>query len=52
MVDVFSRDDGEWCKMIDDTVICLDRIENFEFDWDSSKAIADIENDFVVKTEV
>ena len=32
IVDVFSSDDGEWCKMIDDTVIRLDRIENFELD--------------------
>ena len=30
IVDVFSSNDGEWCKMIDDTVIRLDRIENFE----------------------
>ena len=30
IVDVYSSDDGEWCKMIDDTVIRLDRIENFE----------------------
>lgn len=32
IVDVYSSDDGEWCKMIDDTVIRLDRIEKFEPD--------------------
>ena len=32
IVDVYSSDDGEWCKMIDDTVIRLDRIEKFELD--------------------
>ena len=30
IVDVYSSDEGEWCKMIDDTVIRLDRIEKFE----------------------
>ncbi|MDJ0568070.1 MAG: hypothetical protein QNJ53_03390 [Pleurocapsa sp. MO_192.B19] len=32
IVDVYSSDDGEWCKMTDDTVIRLDRIEKFEPD--------------------
>ena len=32
IVDVYSSDDGEWCKIIDDTVIRLDQIENFELD--------------------
>ena len=35
IVDVFSSDDGEWCKMIDDTVIRLDRIEKFELNQNS-----------------
>ena len=30
IVDVYSNDDGEWCKMIDDTIVRLDRIEKFE----------------------
>ena len=30
IVDVYSSDEGEWCKMIDDTTIRLDRIEKFE----------------------
>ncbi|MBE9043488.1 hypothetical protein IQ255_03535 [Pleurocapsales cyanobacterium LEGE 10410] len=32
IVDVYSSDNGEWCKTIDDTVIRLDRIEKFEPD--------------------
>lgn len=30
IVDVYSSDSGEWCKLVDDTVIRLDRIEQFE----------------------
>lgn len=30
IVDVYSSDNGEWCKLVDDTVIRLDRIEQFE----------------------
>ena len=30
IVDVYSTDEAEWCKLNDDTIIRLDRIEAFE----------------------
>ena len=32
IVDVYSSGDGEWCKLSDNTVIRLDKIEKFELD--------------------
>ena len=32
IVDVYSTDEAEWCKLDDDTIIRLDRIEKFELD--------------------
>ena len=29
IVDVYSTDEAEWCKLSDDTIIRLDKIENF-----------------------
>ena len=30
IVDVYSTDEAEWCKLDDDTIIRLDKIEEFE----------------------
>lgn len=30
IVDVYAQDNADWCKLSDDTVIRLDRIESFE----------------------
>lgn len=30
ILDVYTKDDAEWCKLQDDTVIRLDRIEDFQ----------------------
>ncbi|WP_036481060.1 hypothetical protein [Myxosarcina sp. GI1] len=32
IVDVYAADGADWCKLKDDTVIRLDKIENFEVD--------------------
>jgi len=30
IVDVYSSDETEWCKLDNDTIVRLDKIENFE----------------------
>ena len=30
IVDVYTADGADWCKLSDETIICLDKIEEFE----------------------